>query len=275
MTASGPALRSHLSALADAGDDVLGLGSVALTIANLAHLSAETADYDAHLNQMADSLRGAEGCSVRDLGHMLATTLTDLYGYDSPDVEDDESDLIDTIDTRHGCPETLGLLALEVMGRAGWRAEALSFGPRFLIRVTDEDGCRAILDPAQSWRMVEAHHMRSWLKAHAGLGAELTPSHTLPLSNRAVLVRLQNGAKLRFLRSGHLDQALETIETTLQFAPQVDMLWREAGILHARLNHFSDAVCALERFLSRCQDTSLKARTLQILADLRQRLTYQ
>ena len=63
--------------------------------------------------------------------------------------------------------------------------------------------------------------------------------------------------------------------TTLLFAPQVDMLWREAGILHARLNHFSDAVCALERFLSRCQDTSLKARTLQILADLRQRLTYQ
>jgi len=275
MPASGPTLRAHLSALGGVADDGLSLGAVALTIANLDHLSVETADYDEHFNQISASLRGAEGCSVHDLGHMLATTLTDLYGYISPDMDDDESDLIDTIDTRRGCPETLGILALEIMTRAGWHADALSFGPRFLVRVTDEDGCRAVLDPADNWKMVEAQHMRAWLKAHAGLGAELDFSHNLALSNRAILVRLQNGAKVRFLRSGHLDQALSTIETTLLFAPQTDLLWREAGILHARLNHFAEAVNALERFLSRCQDNSLRARTLQILTDLRQRLTYQ
>ena len=275
MAAASPALRAHLSALAALDDDMLDLGSVALLIASLDHPSVEAQEYSDHLDQMADNLRGADDCTALERSHILASTLTDLYGYNNPDADDDESDLIDTIDSRRGCPETLGILALEVMHRAHWEAEALSFGPRFLIRITDEDGCRIILDPASQWRPVEAHHMRAWLKAHAGLGAELNFSHNQPLSNRAVLVRLQNGAKIRFLRSGHLDQALSTIETTLLFAPQTNVLWREAGILHARLNHFPDAVAALERFLSKCQDPTLRTRTLHILADLRQRLTYQ
>ena len=275
MAASAPTLRAHLSALGRVDDDVLEVGAVALEIAALDHPSAEAQDYSAHLDQMADSLRGADSCSAKEMSHILASTLTDLYGYNNPDAEDDESDLIDTIDTRRGCPETLGILALEVMTRAGWTAEALSFGPRFLVRITDQDGCRAILNPACHWQQVEAHHMRAWLKAQSGLSAELDFSHNQALTNRGVLVRLQNGAKIRFLRSGHLDQALNTIETTLLFAPQMDLLWREAGILHARLNHFADAVNALEHFLSRCQDRALKARTLQILSDLRQRLTYQ
>lgn len=279
MPASGPALRAQLSSLGDMGDEVLGLGAVALTIANLDHPLAETADYLDHLDRMAENLAGSSECSAVELAHLLASTLTDQYGYvipdSDPDSVDTESDLMDTIDTRRGCPETLGILGLEIMARAGWHAEALSFGPRFLVRITDEDGSRAILDPGDSWRMVEAHHMRAWLKAYAGLSAELAFDHNIPLSNRAILVRLQNGAKIRFLKAGNLDQALHTIQTTLLFAPQTVLLWREAGILHARLNHFAEAVAALERFLAASQDNALRSKTLQILADLRQRLLYQ
>lgn len=275
MASSAYALRAQLSALGAVGDDMLDLSGVAIAIANLDHPLAEPRDYDQHLDQMTDSLRGAESCDIHELAHLLANTLTDLYGYHVPDGDDIEFDLIDTIESRRGCPETLGLLALEIMHRAGWNAQALSFGPRFLIRITDGDGQRCILDPGTLWQQVEAHHMRAWLKAHTGISAELQMGHNQPLSNRAVLVRLQNGAKIHFLRNGHLEQALTTIETTLLFAPQTDLLWREAGILHARLNHYSAAVQALEHFLSRCQDPSLRARTVQILSDLRQRLTYQ
>ncbi len=275
MLATGSALRARLSALGALEDDGLDLGSVALTIAHLDHLHADTSEYDDHLTRMSQSLTGHDGCSAKDLAHMLAATLTDVYGYQAPDMDEDESDLMDTIDTRRGCSETLGVLALEIMARAGWDAQALSFGPRFLVRITDEDGSRALLDPAGGWTLVEAYHMRSWLKAQAGMAAEMDFTHLQPLSNRGVLLRLQNGAKVRFLRSGHLEQALQTIEITLLFAPDTDALWREAGILHARLNHYADAVAALERFLSQCRDPSLRARTLQILTDLRQRLTYQ
>ena len=275
MATSAHVLRAQLSALGAMADHMLDLSGVAIAIAHLDHPQAEPQEYDLHLDQMADNLRGANDCEVFELAHLLSNTLTDLYGYHIPDSDDIEFDLIDTIESRRGCPETLGLLALEIMHRAEWNAEALSFGPRFLIRITDQDGQRCILDPGTLWQQVEAHHMRAWLKAHAGLNAELQMVHNQPLSNRAVLVRLQNGAKVHFLRNGHLEQALTTIETTLLFAPETDLLWREAGILHARLNHYSAAVQALEYFLSRCQDTSLRARTLQILSDLRQRLTYQ
>jgi regulator of sirC expression with transglutaminase-like and TPR domain len=275
MASSGRALRARLSALGAVDDDGLDLGQVALTIANLDHLQAETGEYDDHLSHMAQSLTNADGCSAKEMAHILAATLTDIYGYQAPDTEDDESDLMDTIDTRRGCPETLGILALDIMTRAGWNAEALSFGPRFLVRLTDQDGSRILLDPAGGWNLVEAYHMRSWLKAQSGLSAEMDFTHMQALTNRGVLLRLQNGAKVRFLRSGHLEQALQTIETTLLFAPESNTLWREAGILHARLNHYADAVSALERFLDHCNDPSLKGRTLQILNDLRQRLTYQ
>ena len=275
MPATGPALRAHLSSLGNVGDEVLGLGPVALTIANLDHPLAEATDYLDHLDRMTENLLGSTECSATELAHLLASTLTDQYGYIIPDSDEDESDLMDTIDTRRGCPETLGILALEIMARAGWTAEALSFGPRFLVRITDMDGSRAILDPGDGWKMVEAHHMRAWLKAYAGLSAELAFDHNTALSNRAILVRLQNGAKIRFLKAGNLEQALHTIQTTLLFAPQTVLLWREAGILHARLNHFAEAVSALERFLAASQDGTLRAKTLQILADLRQRLIYQ
>ena len=275
MGAAGPALRAHLSALAAVSDDLLDVGQVALMIAGLDHPLAEPQDYSDHLDQMAGYLRGADDCNVQEKCHLLAGTLIDLYGYDSPDSEDDDWDLMDTIDSRRGCPETLGVLALEIMSRAHWQADVLAFAPRFLIRITDMDGERMILDPGDHWHMVDAPQMRAWLKAQAGLAAELDFAQNQALSNRQILVRLQNSAKYRFLRTGHLDQALHTIQTTLLFAPETHLLWREAGILHARLNHVADAVVALEHFLARCTDAALRARTQQILSDLRQRLAYQ
>ena len=268
-------VRKRLAALAPLDDNSLDVGNVALTIARLDHPAAQTRDYRNHLNQMTRSLRGADECSALEKAHLLAETVAHLYGYDLPELEDDESDLMDTIDTRRGCPETLGVLALEIMGRAGWDAEALNFGPRFLIRITDNDGGREILDPAGRWQSVQTQHLRSWIKAHSGLAAELSPIHTQALTNRGVLVRLQNGAKVRHLKSGHYAQALQAIETTLLFAPNALNLWREAGILHARLDHVHDAIAALEHFLARTADPSLRSRTQQILSDLRQRQSWQ
>ena len=163
-------------------------------------------------------------------------------------------------------------MVLHVLGGLGMQAQALAFPSRFLVRLDDGQGARVILDPLDNWATIEAHHMRAWLKAHDGLAAELTLAHHLPLSRRAVLVRLQNGAKLRHLRAGRLDRALEVIETTLLFAPASQSLWREAGILHARLNHYAAAVNALEHFLAHCDDRSIRARTQRMLAELRQHL---
>ena len=270
-----PAVRKRLAALAQVDDNNLGVGDVALTIARLDHPAAQPGDYRNHLLQMTRSLHGAEDCTAQEKAHLLTETMSHLYGYDLPELEDDESDLMDTIDTRRGCPETLGVLALEIMSRAGWDADVLNFGPRFLIRITDTYGGREILDPGGHWQPVQAYHLRSWIKAQSGLAAELNAAHSQPLSNRGVLVRLQNGAKVRHLKSGHYAQALQTIETTLLFAPDTLNLWREAGILHARLNHVSDAIMALEHFLARTADPSLRSRTQQILSDLRQRQSWQ
>ncbi len=278
MATSGPVLRAHLSALAALGDDALGLDLVALDLAGFNHPQAEPLEYVIHLDALADRLMDmADDYRSRasDRVHSLTRMMTGVYGYGPEDDEDDdapETDLIETIETRRGSGETLGIIALEAMRRAGWQAEALNFAPRFLIRLTDEDGERVIADPLSGWRPVEAHHMRDWVKAHYGLGAELTPDQYERLSNRAVLLRLQSAVKIRHLKAGRLARALGVVENTLLFAPQFQSLWREAAVLHARLNHYPQAVAALEQFLARCQDRAQRIKAQQMLADLRQHL---
>lgn len=280
MATSGPVLRAHLSALAALADDALGLDLVALDLAGINHPQAEPMEYVGHLDTLADRLMDMEDDQphdrVEDRVRSLTVMLADVYGYGPEDDEDDdgpETDLIETIESRRGSGETLGIISLEAMRRAGWRAEALNFAPRFLIRLTDDDGQRVILDPLNGWRQVEAHHMRDWVKAHFGLGAELTPDQYERLSNRAVLLRLQSAVKVRHLKAGRLDRALNVVENTLLFAPQFQSLWREAAVLHARLNHYPQAVAAMEQFVARCQDRAQRAKAQQMLADLRQHLS--
>lgn len=277
MAASGPVLRAHLSALAALDDNAISLGLVALDLAGLNHPQIEPTDYVGHLDALADQFidMDEERAEVGIRAQALTTILADVYGYGPEDDEDDdgpETDLIETIDQRRGSGETLGIITLEALRRAGWRAEALSFAPRFLIRLSDDDGQRVIVDPLGGWHEVQAHHMRSWVKAQFGLGAELTPDQHEALSNRGILLRLQNGVKMRHLKAGRLESALRVVETTLLFAPAIQSLWREAAILHARLNHYPQAVAAMEQFLARCSDQAQRLKAQQMLADLRQHL---
>jgi len=64
-----------------------------------------------------------------------------------------------------------------------------------------------------------------------------------------VLVMLQDQVKAFHLRHAAPEAALAALEAALLIAPETPRLWREAGLLHARLDHIGDAISALERFL--------------------------
>ena len=79
----------------------------------------------------------------------------------------------------------------------------------------------------------------------AGQDVELSPEHYAPVSDRDVLLRLQNNIKSRLLQAGRAEPALRIVQTMLLLAPDLAGLWHEAGVLNARLGNMRAAVEAL------------------------------
>ena len=120
--------------------------------------------------------------------------------------------------------------------------------------------------------IVEAPDMRDMFKAVAGNHVELTPGHYRDMGNRGILLRLQGNIKTRLLRGERWDDAVEVIETMLLFAPGEAELWREAGLLHTRLDHVGEAVRALEEYLRLTGGGDARYNTSVLLQELRARL---
>ena len=92
------------------------------------------------------------------------------------------------------------------------------------------------------------------------------------MTNRAIILRSQRNAKVLHMRSDDLEQALDVVNTLLLVAPKSSALWREAGVLNARLDRVKEAVAALERFLKLAGADASQYRTSILLQELRGRL---
>ncbi|HCM83888.1 MAG TPA: hypothetical protein DIS76_04910, partial [Rhodospirillaceae bacterium] len=77
---------------------------------------------------------------------------------------------------------------------------------------------------------------------------ELTPDHSLPMSRRDILLRLQNNIKLRLVQQGRLELALKTVEVMQAFAPNEISLWRDRGMLLAAQGEIQAAIDAIQKF---------------------------
>jgi regulator of sirC expression with transglutaminase-like and TPR domain len=156
------------------------------------------------------ALQAAERLSVRldreSPDEALAETLAgdlrlagDLMTYDDPA----NADIIRVCERRRGLPVALGVLYLDAARRCGLLAQGVDFPGHFLLRVETEEGPIAI-DPFSEGRVV----LPSELSRRALL-AGLTPDVAdrldflmAPVSDRAVLIRLQNNIFARASRAG-------------------------------------------------------------------------
>jgi regulator of sirC expression with transglutaminase-like and TPR domain len=281
MTEAAARARSRLAALGRGGDQDLDPAESALLLAALGRpgrgAATDIGPYLALLDSLAGDLRSQaqENCPHAEaLGRHLFRLL-DRHRFQGDDRDDEELgdlDLLAAMDRRRCGNEALGLIALAVARRAGYQADCLGFPAHLLLRLGHPDGSRAIFDPSGDGRALSAADLRGMIKAAAGLDAELEPGHYTAISNRDLLLRLGNAAKLRLLRLGHVERALAMVETLLLLAPEAGLLWREAGLMHMRLDHTMQAISALEQFVSRAPNAQARARTLALLAELKRRL---
>lgn len=238
----------------DSGFDVAD-GALALAALETPDTPGDALEsYRRHLDTVAYDV--ADACAdARDLSartSALADTLHGEYGYTGDTATYDDlanANLMRVIDRRKGLPVTLGILYIHAARRQGWTIAGLSFPGHFLLRL-ETVGERLIIDPFHQGRECGAGEMRALLKSIRGDDAELEQEHYRPVSDREILLRLQNNVKLRLMQLNQIAKAAETVERMLLFAPDALPLWREAGLMHAHVGNLGDAVAALETYLA-------------------------
>jgi regulator of sirC expression with transglutaminase-like and TPR domain len=277
-------LEGKLARLGDlcAGDGQrLDLLEAALTLSALrrSELLAEPADlapFRQHVAAMASDLADLvrrRGASPEALAEVIARS----YGYrgDTDSYDDlQNTDLVRVIERRKGLPVALSILYLDVARRQGWDAEGLAFPAHFLIRV-GIDGARHVVDPFHDGTVRDAADLRGLLRQVLGPDAELHPQHFDPVSDRDVLLRLENNVRLRLAKREEWPAAAQSLERMLAIAPDRPELLFEAGQLNARLDKRRAAIAAFERFLDiegAAGDPDLVKRASSLLQELRRGL---
>src|SRR6266404_1543511 len=237
---SDPETCAHfLRELGASGERILPIAEAALALASFERPRVDLRHYRDHLQLIARDV-GQHPGAAGDLA-ARARALNEIvllkYGYSGDALTYDDlqnANLIRVVDRRKGLPVALGILYIHAARAQGWDMAGLAFPGHFLVRLQDA-GARLILDPFHGGKPREAAELRDLLRAITGNEAELTPAHYAPVSDRDVLLRLQNNLKLRLIESRQLEKALAVIDGMMLFAPRHAALLREAGLIHAEL----------------------------------------
>lgn len=257
-----------------------GLAEAALLMGALDRPALPLARYHRHLEKLAgqvgDYARIKDGTvPVAVMVEALRQVLSRHYGYGGGDTEGADEDCFDMtriIDARIGASEGLSILYAETARRLGWAAELVQIPGRMLVRL-ESLGERMIVDPLGDGCTLDPAAIRSMVKAYGGNEAELTPDGLKVLNDTEALLRLLAGKKSYLLRNKRLEEVAQLLQRALLIAPEEPTLWRECGLLNARLDRIQAAVDALEEYLRLGAGDSARYNTTILLQELRGRLT--
>lgn len=273
--------RAALEAAGSLPEAEIELAAVAI---QLARIDAPEADWRAALATITAMTRAVIAAAAADAAAdagdlerrraLIAAVLHEEEGFagDGETYDDPaNANLVAVLARRRGLPVALGILWLHLAEAAGWTAYGIDFPGHFLIALEGAQGS-LVIDPFNGGAPLAAPDLRAFLKRYEGEKAELRPGVLHPMGKRAVLLRLQNNIKLRRLGAGDLAGALACSEDMLRLDPSAAPLWREAGLMNARLDRLTAALACFERFLALVPEGEAAERARQMIEELRQRL---
>jgi len=255
-------------------DDDIDLAEGALALAALDRPGVALDRYRDHIARLADDVGDALSGRGVTLSDALNNVVLKSHGYCGDMLTYDDiqnANLMRVIDRKKGLPVALGILYLHAARAHGFAADGINFPGHFMIRI-GEDGARLIIDPFNEGIERSVVDLRELLKATAGMEAELAPEHYAAVGNRDILVRLQNNIKARHERAGRPEDALRVVEGMLMFAPDMIPLWREAGVIYARIGNLGAAIEAFQTIIERADTDAARHDAAAIVQKLKSRL---
>jgi regulator of sirC expression with transglutaminase-like and TPR domain len=257
-------------------DSRIDLAEAALMLAAFGRPDASVDPYRDHLGRLAveTAEAGSGANSLEDKVDAVNAVLFEHRGYqgDSKSYDDmQNADLMRVIDRRKGLPVALGILYIHVARAQGWRCDGTNFPAHFLVRLESEDAA-TMVDPFHGGQELDRDALGRRLESLIGEGTELEPEYCAAVSNRAVLIRLQNNIKLRAMESGDVAHAAEILHTMTLIAPNRAEPRCELAALRIRNGEVKGAIRLLEEFTVETTDRSARDSVLAYLTRLRSRL---
>jgi regulator of sirC expression with transglutaminase-like and TPR domain len=267
---------NYLRELGASGERILPIAEAALALASFERPRVGPARYREHLKLLARDVgrHPAAAGDVAERARAINEIILLKHGYSGDALTYDDlqnANLMHVVDRRKGLPVALGILYIHVGRAQDWETVGLAFPGHFLIRLSDGPD-RLILDPFHGGRICTAAELRELLKATTGAESELQAEYYTPVPDRDVLLRLQNNLKARLIQAEQYKRAVMVAETMLMLAPDLAELWREVGLLHAKLGNMRSASAALEQVVLRASEGAARHHAAALLQQLRSKL---
>jgi regulator of sirC expression with transglutaminase-like and TPR domain len=272
----------YLKQIGALADDDIDPGPAAVALAGMRRPGLSLERYVRHLELLAREVgerhhilleAGAEDDVQTQLA-ALKYVIYERYGYvaDTKGYSDlNDADLVGVIDRRKGTPLALSILYISAAQTQGWDVSGLDMPGHFLCRL-EKEGQRVIFDPFNGCTVLDAAGLRALIKKTLGPEAELSSDYYTSLSNRGILMRLQNNVKFFLIEAEDYQAAAEIVETMRVFAPEEYRSLLDLGVLYARTGRIAEAVKALEAYLEHVPDISAQRDVVLLLEELKDSL---
>ncbi len=255
-----------LESVGQVEDTDINLAQTALALAAAERPGLSLERYINHIEKLskdvaarhAELLDGDTEDNVETQLAALKDVLVDKHGYrgDEEDYDNlENASLIGVIDRGKGMPIALSVLYIQVARGQGWDVAGLNIPGHFVCRL-QKDGQIVIFDPFDDCNVLQASDMRQLVKKALGEHAELSSDYHEAMSNRDILIRLQNNIKLRQIEAEDYEAALKTVEQMSMIAPDEYRLLLDAGVLYARTGESRQAIDLLEAYIDKTPDAS-------------------
>lgn len=242
-------------------DEKIDPGMAALALSALDHPGISTDRYVHHLKVLGDEVAQRyaallkEGAAA-DVNTQLAAlkyVLCEKFYYNGDrETYDDlqNASLIRVIDRAKGLPIALCILYMHAARAQGWDIAGLNLPGYFICRL-EQDGQRIMFDAFDHCKKLEAQDLRQIVKKALGEHAELSADYYEALSNRDILMRLQNTIKYRQIEAEDYEAALQTVRRMRQIDPGEYRLLLDEGVLCARTERLEEAVDSLIHYIEK------------------------
>ena len=181
------------------------------------------------------------------------------------------ANLMRVIDRRKGLPVALGILVIHAARSQGWNIAGLNFPGHFLLRLS-KLGEHAIINPFDDARLMLVDELNQLLKGVYGSNIKLSREFIKTVSDRDILVRLQNNIKTRALQEGDRKRAIEVLVSMNLIVPiNIDIL-SELALLESDQGNYQRAIKRLELFLERNLKALDRVRIIALKDKLKQNL---
>ncbi|MBI4748026.1 MAG: tetratricopeptide repeat protein [Acidobacteria bacterium] len=256
-----PEIERHLTTfkkLVSVSEAELDLAQAAVQIAGIADPDLDPAPSLLKLEQLAETLRPRLSSlpSTLDQAVEVARYLFVECGFtgntnDYYDVRN--SFLNEVLERRLGIPISLSVIFIAVAHRLGLHAEGVGMPGHFLVRHTSADG-QVLLDPFHDGKVIHFEDCQRLLAQVYGSSAQMKPEYLRAVTKHQLLGRMLSNLKNIYLNDENWPLMFQVIEMILLVQPEWWTEYRDRGVIHLRLENWSQAVDDLTFYCAKCPE---------------------